>query len=672
MKLRINLTKHLLLLLITAITLFNAKAQTGGAAINSTGATPDNSAMLDVSSTNSGLLIPRMTTSERDLISSPATGLMIFNLDCNTFNYNIGTPSAPNWVTLLNSSGSLMAGVNISANPSGAVCAGANITFTATPSQINLSPTFQWKLNGNDIIGETGNTYSSSTLSNNDIITCELTSSVNCVIGSPAISNALTISVSNAPTITGVISGSVCGAGTVNLSASSSGGNINWYNASTGGVSIWTGQNFTTPSISSTTTFYVDADANGCITPTRTSVDAFVFQSPPAQPSITGQTVNLGGQTSVSYSAAVASATTYSWTAPVGTTITGGQGTASITVDYSCSGSGNITVIASNVCGSSTQDLISVSTSLPTPGTISGNVVVARNTTESYSITPVANAVNYTWTVTNGTITSGQSTSTITVLWGNSSGTETISVVQNSICGTSAPQTLTVDVGYKLFSFTGGQQTFTVPAGITSITIDAYGGQGDGTQGGKGGQAQGTLAVTPGDLLYIHVGSTGVYPNTRWNGGGNGWSPGGDASDVRIGGTALSNRIIVAGGGGGGGYFGSTGSYGAGGGGGGSIGAVGSTNSGGNGGGGGTQSSGGAAGTGGYISGTAGTIGQGGTASNAGGGGGGYYGGGGGGWHTTNYGGGGGGGSNYLAPSLTNTINSQGVRNGNGEIIITW
>jgi hypothetical protein len=52
-----------------------------GVAINSSGVDADNSAMLDVKSTEKGMLIPRMTLSQRNLISNPATGLMIFQID---------------------------------------------------------------------------------------------------------------------------------------------------------------------------------------------------------------------------------------------------------------------------------------------------------------------------------------------------------------------------------------------------------------------------------------------------------------------------------------------------------------------------------------------------------------------------------------------------------------
>lgn len=54
--------------------------------------TPDGSAVLEISSTNQGLLIPRMTTVERDAIASPATGLLIYNSDDDEINkYNGST-----------------------------------------------------------------------------------------------------------------------------------------------------------------------------------------------------------------------------------------------------------------------------------------------------------------------------------------------------------------------------------------------------------------------------------------------------------------------------------------------------------------------------------------------------------------------------------------------------
>lgn len=60
---------------------FNRIYAQGGAAINATGTPADPSAALDISSTNQGILIPRMTLAQRQLISNPAVGLMIYQTD---------------------------------------------------------------------------------------------------------------------------------------------------------------------------------------------------------------------------------------------------------------------------------------------------------------------------------------------------------------------------------------------------------------------------------------------------------------------------------------------------------------------------------------------------------------------------------------------------------------
>lgn len=59
-------------------------------AVNEDGSTPNSSAMLDLQSREQGLLPPRMNSSERDAINSPAPGLMIYNTDDSCFNYFSG------------------------------------------------------------------------------------------------------------------------------------------------------------------------------------------------------------------------------------------------------------------------------------------------------------------------------------------------------------------------------------------------------------------------------------------------------------------------------------------------------------------------------------------------------------------------------------------------------
>jgi hypothetical protein len=68
--------------------------------------------------------------------------------------------------------------VSIAAS-STSICNGANVLFTATPVNGGISPSYQWKLNGN-IVGNNSNTLSIDTLSNNDLVVCEMTSNANC------------------------------------------------------------------------------------------------------------------------------------------------------------------------------------------------------------------------------------------------------------------------------------------------------------------------------------------------------------------------------------------------------------------------------------------------------------------------------------------------------------
>lgn len=111
------------------------------------------------------------------------------------------------------------------------------------------------------------------------------------------------------PNITNTTSGSRCGTGTVNLSAAASAGTINWYDVATGGTAIGTGNNFTTPSINSTTSYYVDATNGGCTTAARTEVIATVNPLPAVAVSATPATICFGESTLLNATGGIS----YSW-----------------------------------------------------------------------------------------------------------------------------------------------------------------------------------------------------------------------------------------------------------------------------------------------------------------------------------------------------------------------
>jgi hypothetical protein len=97
---------------------------------------------------------------------------------------------------------------------------------------------------------------------------------------------------------------------------------------------------------------------------------------------------------------------------------------------------------------------------------------------------------------------------------------------------------------------TPGTSTWTVPAGVTSITVQAWGAGGGGskgfsslkgTGGGGGGFAQAVIAVTPGTVINVTVGAGGAGANAAGNGGAGGNST-----------VSFSTNTLTAFGGGGG------------------------------------------------------------------------------------------------------------------------
>jgi len=99
------------------------------------------------------------------------------------------------------------------------------------------------------------------------------------------------------------------------------------------------------------------------------------------------------------------------------------------------------------------------------------------------------------------------------------------------------------------FNYTGEEQTFEVPyKGI--YKIEAYGAQGENYGsyiGGKGGKTSASMLLNKEEEISLFIGGQG----STFNGGGNGsYSNGGGATDVRINGKELEDRVIIAGGGG--------------------------------------------------------------------------------------------------------------------------
>ena len=263
---------------------------------------------------------------------------------------------------------------------------------------------------------------------------------------------------------------------------------MNWYSSQFGGTSLHTGLTYS-PSITSTTTFYVACTSGGCSSQ-RTAIVAAITSDPPATPgSISGPTSVCAGTTGISYSiSSVPNASGYTWSVSSGWTITSGQGSLSILVTSGTS-DGNISVIATSGCGnSSSQDLSVAINATPiitgtTPGSRcgTGSVILGATasagtinwysgatggsslgTGTSFTTPSILITTTYYVSATVGTCTTASRTG-VTATIGAAASTPNVSFVNPPTCAVA-----TGTIGLSSLPGTGTWTLTRNPGGITS------------------------------------------------------------------------------------------------------------------------------------------------------------------------------------------------------------
>src|SRR5690554_1985334 len=171
--------------------------------------------------------------------------------------------------------------VSISGTPTSSICAGESVTFTATPTNGGSNPTYQWQINGVDVSGETGSTFTTTDLNDGDIVTVVMTSDRLCAnqTSASADTDAIVVGDDLVPSvsISGTPTSSSCAGESVTFTATPTNGGSNpAYQWQVNGVDVSgeTGSTFTTTDLNDDdiVTVVMTSD-HPCANPTSTSAD---------------------------------------------------------------------------------------------------------------------------------------------------------------------------------------------------------------------------------------------------------------------------------------------------------------------------------------------------------------------------------------------------------------
>jgi hypothetical protein len=411
------------------------------------------------------------------------------------------------------------------------ICKDDPFTFTSSLSNGTGTPTYQWysssdNVNFSAIGAANSDSYSPPT---NIVGTTyyRLNVSYSGYGCNEAVSNieSLTIkSFSTAPSSVTVDHNNTCNGTsktlTINGGSLGTSAEWQWFTGSCGGTPAGTGNSITVdPAAGSSTTYYVRA-SGVCNTTVCINETVVVNPAAPVQPeAIAGTATQCPGLTNQTYSISdVLNATSYSWTVPSGWSITSGNGTSSINVTTGASGnSGDISVEAVNSCGTSSPRTLAVSVSPDKPnqpGAISGTLIQCPElTNQTYSISGVANATSYSWTVPSGwTITDGNGTNSIKVTTGTIGDNGDISVTASNSCGTSSAKTLAVIISTPSTPPTGFDVINDNTCAETSKTLTVTGGSlGDEAEWQWFTGSCGGSLVNTGSSIVVNPSATTTY-----------------------------------------------------------------------------------------------------------------------------------------------------------------
>lgn len=349
----------------------------------------------------------------------------------------------------------------ITASGSTSICTGSSVILNA---QTGTGYTYQWQLNGSNILNATSSSFSASSAGN---YTCNVTNSCGSIV-----SNAIAVTVGSLPSasITAQGNTALCGAATVQLDANSGTGLSYQWQLNGSNIAGATNQNYVAGAVGS----YTCLVTSTCGTATSNAISV-TAGTVPAQPDpIIGITQSCNPQNNVIFSIpAVSGATSYNWySLNPAVTINGPNGgtTVSVNLGTTTTSTWNLKVEPINACGTGTYRSTSIRRTVSGVTTVTGTSVICGVTNGvTYSCNTVGGADDYLWTVPTGaTIISGQGTTSITVNYGSAFNDGSVCVASRLNCGFTANP--------KCFAVTNGGTT---PGKVSGNSTVCAGGSGN-------------------------------------------------------------------------------------------------------------------------------------------------------------------------------------------------
>jgi autotransporter-associated beta strand protein len=360
------------------------------------------------------------------------------------------------------------ASVSIAAVPSGAICPGTSVTFTATPTNGGSTPIYQWKVNGtND--GTNSQTFTTTTLINGDVVTVVMTSNANaCLSAAPVTSTGITMTVN--PTLTAAVTiaalpaGAVCTGTNVTFTATpTNGGASPTYQWTKNGTNISGAINATY--IGSAGTDFVSTDVIRCVLTSNatpcltgspvTSAGITMTVNPTLTAAVTIAALPAGAVctgTSVTFTATPTNGgatPTYQWTkngidisGAINASYTGSAGTDFVSTDViRCVLTSNATPCLTGSPVTSTGITMTVNPTLTAAVTIAAlpTGTICPGTSVTFTATPTngGSTPAYQWKV-NGT-NAGTNSPTFTTTALTNGQVVTVEMTSNAACASPTP-----------------------------------------------------------------------------------------------------------------------------------------------------------------------------------------------------------------------------------------